>query len=191
MTKPITKIIMLLAIVLAFNTPQRVMAAEIEGVRFDDTYTVAGIPLKINGTGLFRYLGVIKAYVGALYLQEGTSVQDVLEDIPKRLEVEYFHALKGNDFGITTNKIIAKNTDSQTLNRIRPQIDYHNSLYEDVEPGDRYSLTYIPGIGTTLALNGKTKGIIEGADFASALFSMWLGKSPMNQSFKQQLLGLK
>jgi hypothetical protein len=191
MTKPITKTIMLLAIVLAFNTPQRVMAAEIEGVRFDDTYTVAGIPLKINGTGLFRYLGVIKAYVGALYLQEGTSVQDVLEDIPKRLEVEYFHALKGNDFGITTNKIIAKNTDSQTLNRIRPQIDYHNSLYEDVEPGDRYSLTYIPGIGTTLALNGKTKGIIEGADFASALFSMWLGKSPMNQSFKQQLLGLK
>jgi hypothetical protein len=191
MTKPITKIIMLLAIVLAFNTPQRVMAAEIEGVRFDDTYAVAGIQLKINGTGLFRYLGVIKAYVGALYLQEGTSVQDVLEDIPKRLEVEYFHALKGNDFGITTNKIIAKNTDSQTLNRIRPQIDYHNSLYEDVEPGDRYSLTYIPGIGTTLALNGKTKGIIEGADFASALFSMWLGKSPMNQSFKQQLLGLK
>ena len=109
----------------------------------------------------------------------------------QRLEVEYFHALKGNDFGITTNKIIAKNTDSQTLNRIRPQIDYHNSLYEDVEPGDRYSLTYIPGIGTALALNGKTKGIIEGADFAAALFSMWLGKSPMNQSFKQQLLGLK
>jgi len=40
-------------------------------------------------------------------------------------------------------------------------------------------------------LNGKTKGIIEGAEFASALFSMWLGESPMNKPFKEQLLGSK
>jgi len=77
------------------------------------------------------------------------------------------------------------------LKKIQPQIDYHNSLYEDVRPGDRYSLTYIPGKCTELALNGKTKGIIKGADFASALFSMWLGEYPMNKSFKKQLLGLK
>lgn len=34
-------------------------------------------------------------------------------------------------------------------------------------------------------------GFIKGADFASALFSMWLGEFPMNESFKKQLLGLK
>ncbi len=168
-----------------------VNGAEIKGVHFENTYEAQGIRMEIQGTGLLRYFGFIKAYVGALYLEEGSLVTDVLSDKPKRLEVEYFHALKGEDFGISTNKVIAKNTDAQTLEKIRPQIDDHNSLYEDVRPGDRYSLTYIPGRGTELALNGKTKGIIKGADFASALFSMWLGKFPMNEPFKKQLLGLK
>ncbi len=171
-------------------TPQAI-SAEIKGVHFENSYESDGVQLRIRGTGLFRYLGVIHAYVGALYLEEGISVEQVLSDIPKRLEVEYFHAIKGEDFGITTNKFIADNADTETLHRIRPQIDYHNSLYEDVRPGDRYSLTYVPGRGTVLALNGKTKGIIKGADFASALFAMWLGELPMNNSFKEQLLGLK
>ncbi|UCD31112.1 MAG: chalcone isomerase family protein [Desulfobacterales bacterium] len=189
--KNFSYIITIFALLVFVGSTPNVNAAEIEGIQFADTYQTEGIRLKIQGTGLLRYLGVIKAYVGALYLEEGSSIKDVLADKPKRLEVEYFHALKGEDFGITTNKVIAKNTDSQTLQSIRPQIDYHNSLYEDVQPGDRYSLTYVPGKGTTLALNGKSKGIIEGADFASALFSMWLGKFPMNKPFKKQLLGLK
>ena len=176
---------------ISVGVTPKVSGAEIEGVHFENTYETDGIQMKIQGTGLFRYLGFIKAYVGALYLEKGSSIEDVLSDKPKRLEVEYFHALKGEDFGITTNKVIAENTDVMTLEKIRPQIDYHNSLYEDVHPGDRYSLTYIPGRGTELALNGKTKGIIKGADFASALFSMWLGESPMNEPFKKQLLGLR
>lgn len=168
-----------------------VKGAEIDGIQFENRYEADGIILRIQGTGLFRYMGFIKAYVGALYLEEGTSIEDVLSDRPKRLEVEYFHALKGKDFGITTNKVIAENTDLQTLQKIRPQIEYHNSLYEDVQPGDRYSLTYIPERGTELALNGKARGIIRGADFASALFSMWLGEFPMSEPFKKQLLGVR
>jgi hypothetical protein len=181
----------LIVIITLNGVTPNVIGAEIEGVHFENTYETDGIQMKIQGTGLLRYLGFIKAYVGALYLEEGSSIEDVLSDKPKRLEVEYFHAIKGEDFGISTNKVIAKNTDALTLEKIRPQIDYHNSLYEDVHPGDRYSLTYIPGKGTELALNGKTKGIIKGADFASALFSMWLGEFPMNEPFKKQLLGLK
>ena len=183
--------LLLFLVTISVGITPKVSGAEIEGVHFENTYETDGIQMKIQGTGLFRYLGFIKVYVGALYLEKGSSIEDVLSDKPKRLEVEYFHALKGEDFGITTNKVIAENTDAMTLEKIRPQIDYHNSLYEDVHPGDRYSLTYIPGRGTELALNGKTKGIIKGADFASALFSMWLGESPMNEPFKKQLLGLR
>lgn len=182
--------IMVVTMITIVGATPHVNGSEIEGVHFKNNYETEGIRLKIQGTGMLRYLGVFKAYVGALYLEEGSSIADVLSDKPKRLEVEYLHPLKGEDFGITTNKMIARNTDSQTLKRIRSQIDYHNSLYEDVQPGDRYSLTYIPGKGTELALNGKTKGIIKGADFATALFSMWLGEFPMNEPFKKQLLGL-
>ena len=164
-------------------------ATEVEGTKFTKEYLAEGKNLRLTGAGLFRYWG-FKACTGALYLEEGASVEAVLSDTAKRIELEYFRAIKGKDFGPATDKSIAKNVDARTYERLRPQIDYHNSLYEDVQPGDRYSLTYIPGKGTELALNGKTIGVIEGAEFAQAVFSIWLGTRPINNSFKKQILGL-
>ena len=163
-------------------------AAEIEGIRFSDIYMVDNSKLRISGVGLLRYWG-FKAYVGAFYLEEGVSNDNFNSDTAKRIELEYFRSIKGKDFGPATNKSIAKNVDSKTFDRLRPQIEFHNSLYQDVQPGDRYSLTYVPGRGTELALNGESKGVIEGSEFAAAVFSIWLGPKPMNEKFKKQLLG--
>jgi hypothetical protein len=174
------------AVILTFTTAQ---AVEIEGIKFRKSFKSEGKILRLTGVGLLRYWG-FKAYTGALYLEEGAPIDSVLADTAKRIELEYFRAIKGKDFGPATDKSIAKNVDAQTYERLRPQIDYHNSLYEDVQPGDRYSLTYIPDRGTELALNGEPKGIIEGAEFAQAVFSIWLGPKPINNSFKKQILGL-
>ena len=163
-------------------------AAEVAGVYFRDEFLVDKTKLNLTGAGLLRYWG-FKAYTGAFYLEEGAPIDDVLADRAKRIELEYFRSIKGEDFGPATNKSIAKNVDSKTFDRLRPRIDYHNSLYEDVRPGDRYSLTYVPGKGTELALNGEPKGLIEGADFAAAVFSIWLGTKPISDSFKRQILG--
>lgn len=188
-TKPYM-ILWLVAIVGA-ALPYRVHGAEIEGVRFNEVYEAHGVRLPVQGTGLFRYMGIFKVYVGAIYYEEGLASDDILADKAKRLEVEYFHAIKSSDFEPVTDKIIAGNVDAQTLRRIKFQLGDSNSLYRDVWPGDRYALTYIPGRGTELTLNGTLLGVIEGADLASALFSMWFGKNPMSSSFKEQLLGLK
>jgi hypothetical protein len=163
-------------------------AAEVAGVHFRDDFLVDKTKLNLTGAGLLRYWG-FKAYTGAFYLEEGAPIDDVLADRAKRIELEYFRSIKGEDFGPATNKSIAKNVDSKTFDRLRPRIDYHNSLYEDVRPGDRYSLTYVPGKGTELARNGEPKGLIEGADFAAAVFSIWLGPKPISDSFKRQILG--
>ena len=163
-------------------------AAEIEGIRFNDTYVADNTKLRLTGVGLLRYWG-FKAYVGAFYMEQGTPTGSFLSDTAKRIELEYFRSIKGKDFGPATNKSIAKNVDAKTFDRLRPQIEFHNSLYQDVQAGDRYSLTYVPGKGTELALNGQPKGIIEGAEFAAAVFSIWLGPKPMNETFKKELLG--
>lgn len=60
--------------------------------------------------------------------------------------------------------------------------------YEDVKPGDRYALTYIPGRGTELSLNGLRKGVISGADFGRAYYRIWLGEHPIDASLRDQLL---
>jgi hypothetical protein len=59
----------------------------------------------------------------------------VLSDVAKRIELEYFRSIKGKDFGPATNKSVAKNVDSKTFEQLRSRIDYHNSLYEDVNRG--------------------------------------------------------
>jgi len=163
---------------------------EVENVVFDKQVVVGKQALEIKGAGVLRYLRFIKAYAGALYTQPGLTPETVLSDAPKRLEIEYFHALKGKDFGPATYKGLSDNLDAGEIERLRPRIDYHNSLYVDVQPGDRYALTYVPGVGTELALNGKPMGVIEGADFAAAIFSIWLGKNPYDRRFKNALLGL-
>jgi hypothetical protein len=186
-TMPITiKIVFTTALLLL--TPPNLQAAEIEGITFRDRVEIDGAGLEIRGTGLFRHLTFIKAYVGALYMLPGVPSDMALTDTPKRLEVEYFHAIEGVAFGAATNKVMARNVGAETFERLEPLVAYHNSLYRDVTPGDRYSLTYVPGRGTELALNDDPLGIIEGAEFAAALFSIWLGEKPMNRSFKKQLL---
>ena len=174
---------------MIFILPQS-EAAEVNGIRFDDQYAAGDTVLKIRGSGLLRVMAFAKVYVSALYLPEDCAPKMVLSDVPKRLEVEHMRSIEGSDFGLVTNKKISENVDPQIYERLRSRIEYHNSLYQDVQPGDRYSLTYIPGKGTELALNGEPQGVIEGADFAAAVFSIWLGPKPISESLKKDLLDL-
>jgi hypothetical protein len=163
------------------------LAGEIEGVRFADVHDTAGVRFKLQCVGLLRYKLIFKGYVAALYLAEGASGADPLADVPKRLELSYFWSIDGEDFGPAAETILARNFDSAALEPLRSRLRRIDDLYENVEPGDRYSLTYLPGIGTELALNGQRKGVIEGADFAAKYFAIWLGTNPLDASLKRQL----
>jgi hypothetical protein len=176
----------LLAVALA--TPARA-EVEVEGVRFARVLQVPGAELELRGAALLRYRVVFKAYVAALYLGADAPAEQVLADVPKRLEIEYFWAIRAADFARATDQGIARNVDSDTLLRLRPRIDELNSLYQDVRPGDRYALTYLPGRGTELALNGRPLGVVDGADFAGAVFSIWLGPAPLDRGLKRDLQG--
>jgi hypothetical protein len=175
---------------IVLTQPLAAGAAEIADVKFEKQYTAPEKDLELKGVGLLRYLGMFKVYAGAFYLEEGASVDEALANRAKRIEVEYLRSFKGEEFGPATVEMMKKNVDVATIEKLRQQIEYHNSLYEDVKPGDRYALTYIPGKGTELTLNGEPKGVVEGADFATALFSIWIGQEPIDESFKRQIMGL-
>lgn len=163
-------------------------ASTIEGVSFASTQRVGDTTLHLSCTGLLRYMTFLKGYVAGLYLADGARPDDVLSDVPKRLEISYFWSIKGSDFGPAGDKILAENVAAETVVGLRPRLDRINALYRDVKPGDRYALTYVPGRGTELSLNDQPLGTIEGADFAAAYFSIWLGKNPLDASLKSQLL---
>jgi len=167
---------------------QALHAAEIEGVQFADRYQAGNTSLILKNVGLLRYRRIFKGYVAALYLGEGVRPEDALTNVPKRLELEYFWSIKGVNFGKAADKILQQNFSAELIATLRERLQRLHALYENIQPGDRYSLTYLPGVGTELALNGTPKGTIEGADFAAAYFAIWLGEKPLDESLKSQLL---
>lgn len=163
-------------------------AATLEGVSFSDRLEVEGTPLSLHGLALFRYRVFFRAYVAALYLSEPADARRPLADVPRRLELSYFWGIAGPDFGRSADVLLARNVAPERLAALRPRIERIASLYRDVEPGDRYSLTYVPGRGTELALNGERLGVIPGADFAAAYFAIWLGRDPLDADLRDALL---
>jgi hypothetical protein len=137
------------------------LAAQIRGVYFQDFVTVGGEVLKIRGAGLLK-LFFFKIYIPTLYLPSDITSRDVLDDVPKKIEYYFLSDMKAEQFTESGEHILQKNASDDELARIRKRIDAINILYRDVGEGERYLLTYTPGKGTELALNGKVLGRIEG-----------------------------
>ena len=160
-----------------------------EGVYFQPLHNGSDKDLVLQGTGIIRYLKVFKVAVAGFYLEEGTPAGNALADVPRRLEIQYLRSISAEDFARSTENWIAANVGAEAYERLRPRVEQLNRLYDDVEPGDRYALAYLPGKGTELFLNGISRGIVPGADFSSALFSIWLGGNPLSEALRESLLG--
>jgi len=180
-------IYLLLAVVI-FLVPGSARALTVQGVTFAESVRTGDTVLMLHNAALLRYLKVIRAYVAAVYLPEGVASNKVLEDVPKRLEISYLVSIKGSDFGKGAEPVLRRNQTPEELARLRGRIDRLNAIYRDVKPGDRYALTYLPGRGTELTLNGVPLTVIEGADFAEAYFGIWLGREPIDAKLKRDLL---
>lgn len=175
-------------LLLLVCTTAPALAATVQGIAFADSIQAGSTSLPLRNAALLRYLKFIKAYVAALYLPEGVKAEDVLRDVPKRLEISYLVAINGKDFGKGAAPTLERNQTPAELARLQSRIDRINAAYQDVQPGDRYAITYQPGRGTELALNGVPLTVIEGADFAAAYFGIWLGREPIDDKLKRDLL---
>jgi hypothetical protein len=179
---PRTAASLFLAVLCLCALPQRSNAAD-----FPSTRTVADVELQLIGTGTFRYM-FFKLYDGALYMPEGVDPSDPLADVAKRLELVYARTITAAQFIESGDTILQRNVDPATFERIQPMLRQINAAYEDAQEGDVYALTYIPGRGTSLERNGTEVVLIEGAEFAAAYFSIWLGERSAKRSFRDDLL---
>jgi hypothetical protein len=161
--------------------------AEINGVYFEDTITEGAEVLSLRGGGLLKWL-FFKVYVAALYLPEDVSNGNVLEDKPKKLVFHFLSDMKAEQFAESGEALLLNNTWEDELAQIKGKLDAIHDMYRDVKKGERYSLTYIPGKGTELALNGEVLGVVDGYDFAAIYYRIWLGENPVSEYLKYALL---
>ncbi|MDJ0721104.1 MAG: chalcone isomerase family protein [Desulfobacterales bacterium] len=162
---------------------------DVAGFEFESVHQSVEGELPARGQGLLRYMIFIKAYAGVLYLPADVESVRVLESVPRRLELAYFHAIAAEDFAKATTAKMEENVAPEQMASLASRLDEFNALYRNVQPGDRYALTFIPGQGTELSLNGQPLGTITGDDFAAAVFAIWLGPQPIDRGFKKDLLG--
>jgi hypothetical protein len=163
-------------------------AAEIAGVTFAETVRAGDATLALSNVAALRWKVLFRPYVGGFYVAEGVDPKRWREDVPKRLELEYFYSIAGKDFGPAGEEVLGRNVSAETIAALEKPLEEISRLYVDVKPGDRYALTYLPGRGTELSRNGRPLGTVQGAEFAAAYFTIWLGEEPISGAFRDQLL---
>ena len=188
-TKRLKAAVLILIILLFQAGALNASVTIVDGTEFKNTFETSQTQLHIKGAGLLRYLLFIEAYAGAFYLPKGSDGSQAFDDIPKHLVLEYRVAISADDFAQATLDKIKESVAEDVFRRLAPKIESFNRFYKAVDVGDRYGLTYIPGVGTQLFLNDKLLGTIKGVEFANAVFAIWLGENPIDKGFRDRLLG--
>lgn len=163
--------------------------ATVGGKYFSSRVRAGKSTLKYYGGGVIKYKIVFKGYAAVLYLPANVNGRNALSDVPKRLEFHYYWDIPADKFGEAAEPILKRNLTRAEWRRVKGAVAKLNRLYVDIKKGDRYALTYIPGRGTELSRNNKVLGVVPGKEFAKAYFSIWLGRKPISNSLKKDLLG--
>ncbi len=165
------------------------LAGEVAGVRMPDTITVEGKTLKLNGMGLRKKV-MFKVYVAGLYLENKSNapLMVVSSEQVKQMQLHVLRSLKAAQVTEAIEEGFEKNSKAQ-IGALKERLGKFSALFSDVKEGDQILMTYVPGKGTSVSIKGEEKGVVEGKDFADALFSVWLGGNPVQEDLKKALLG--
>lgn len=181
------------AALLALSS-QAAMAVEVGGVKLDDSVTVGGKSLTLNGAGL-RVKAVFKVYAMALYLpkKETTTEAVLASEGPRRITLSLMRNISGDDFGQSFMDGMNKNTPKDERKKYVAQIIKMGETFAqhgDMKKGDLIQIDWVPGTGMVSTVNGKPVGepIAEKA-FYNAVMRIWLGDEPADAQLKPLLLG--
>lgn len=144
---------------------------------------------ELVGQGAFRWKRLIHAYDASLHAGKDSAPATLLTGAPIRLEIHYRREFSAADIVSGGDALLRRNVTAAAWQSLQDRLAKLNRAYVDVKPGDRYTLTYVPGKGTTLRLNGNPLVTVEGADFAAAYFRIWLGEDPISPQLRDLLLG--
>ncbi len=165
------------------------IAGECGGVNLPDNISIDGQSMMLNGMGI-RKEGQTKNYVAGLYLAFRTSDAPMVisNDMPRRLTMRWLR-----DYSLATAyeswKQNIENNPALQLAAYQERMDKLAAALSDFKAGQEVVFSYMPETGTKVIVQGVTKTVIEGADFGSALISIWIGPNPPNVSLRDGLMG--
>lgn len=183
------------AALLACGSAWSQAATDVAGVKYPPSVQVAGSSLVLNGAGI-RYRFVIKVYTAGLYLASKANTTEQVLTTPgaKRMHVVMLREIDATDLGKLFTRGMQDNSPREEFSKSIPgtlrMADIFSSK-KKLTPGEHFSVDWVPGVGTTILVNGKAQGEpIKEPEFFNALMRIWLGSSPADGQLKDALLGV-
>jgi hypothetical protein len=172
---------------------------EVQGVPLDDSITLAGQSLQLNGAG-FRKRGYFKVDVSALYLPSRQTTLEGVEKAPgaKRMELviqQDISGSKASSYFLTDFESSAGPGEfAQLISEVSQIGDIYSGIRQ-IKKGDIVALDVIPGKGCMASLNGtalmphgQTSPYFTNPLLCRILFRMYIGgKTPAD--LRDNLLG--
>lgn len=173
-----------------FLAARPVDARELAGVNLPDTMSAGEKTLKLNGLGLRKKGGLVKIYVGGLYLEAPSkdAAAILAADAAKAVRMHFLRDLKKTQLTEVFSEGFEANAKEKAASQ-KVSIGKMLALVPDVKDGETLSFVYVPGKGTTFYAGDKALGTFEGKDFADTVFSLWLGPKPPSEDLKKGMLG--
>jgi Chalcone isomerase-like len=182
--------ILLLASAAALSSPAPGRAGTLAGVTLPDSVQAGSESLVLNGMGLRKKL-FIKVYVAGLYLRhkEGDAGRILATDAPRRMAMHFLYGVSPSQMCDAWKEGLEANTPNASA-EVKKGFATLCSWMEEIPKGHALVLTYLPGSGTQVEVNGKAKGTLEGKPTADAVLATWIGKDPApGPDFKAGVLG--
>jgi hypothetical protein len=167
------------------------LGKEIAGVDMPDSIKIDNGLLMLNGGGKRTRFGMA-VYVGALYLQSGSSdPRKILEaDQPMAIQLQITSRLVTSEKMEEATREGFNNSLQGDTAPLKTQIEAFIDVFrEKISSDDVYTFIYTPGKGTEVLKNKQSLKVIAGLPFKKALFGIWLCDKPAQESLKQAMLG--
>lgn len=180
-----------LAVSMVLGTPA--FSAECIGVMAPDSAKVGGADLALNGMGIRKATILnVKVYVASLYLPAKSmdAGQILGAGQPWQLVLRFVHDVDASDMHDAFDEGFKKAAGDK-LAALKPRIETLKAGMADFKEGHHLSFANDPAKGVAVDVNGAGGPEIQGADFSTALLSIWIGAEPPNEDLKAGLLGDK
>ncbi|OGQ52673.1 MAG: lipoprotein transmembrane [Deltaproteobacteria bacterium RIFCSPLOWO2_02_FULL_53_8] len=171
-------------------------AMDVSGVKVEDTASVGGKTLVLNGASM-RQILFVKIYAIGLYVEKkSSSAAEILTATgPKRIALHIQREVNSDEFGQLFITSMSKNSTKEEKAKVVAQTTKFGEMFADMElvkKGDVIWLDWVPGKGTVTYVNGKQIGeTLPDHAFYQSVIRIWLGGNPPQSNIKPALLGEK
>jgi hypothetical protein len=180
---------------LVFSAASLAATIDIAGVKVQDTATVNGVKLQLNGAGVRTK--IFKIYVAELFTtQKVSSLQELLAAPgPKRISLTMVREVDAGAFGKLLTRGVEDNVPKNQMSKLIPGLIRMSDIFSQnkvMKVGDVIIMDWIPGTGMVVTAKNETQGEpFKDPEFFAGMMSIWFGASPADWKLKDALLGIK